>query len=447
MDPFLWIDGQRSAQSKFIEKPFLEIIKKFETVIEIGTFTGVFTKWISMNVNDKCRIFSYDNNPSYRIVGDLHNVNFRIADFFDLETLGEIKSLISTSGRTLILCDGGDKETEFKIISRFMKDNDVIMLHDYESDPVEYLAISESIGWLTNAESSYSSLRRYLPDLELIPYRYDEFTEVLWGSFVKKLFNSPKSIGLSITTSNRLDLFRTTIDSLSERCRDKEQIKYILHFDDSSTASDRLEMERLMKIKFPGSQIYNFYFERDSIKDPRRHMEIMKIWKSEIEDMCDFILHTEDDWRFDSDFYVSRIADFIENREEVAYVGISQELREFPEEITPTIDGEFWKWHFDKDKEILENLFLDTKIMKKSGDPNFWCYFINWPYFGFRPGVWDTKKISEFDFENISNLTGSFEINFASTIAEKYISYCLIDSVCEHIGVDNSAYDLNKSER
>jgi hypothetical protein len=190
-------------------------------------------------------------------VEDLSNVRFRVCDFFNLETLSEIKSLIQTSGRTLILCDGGDKETEFKILSRFMKDGDVIMLHDYEHDPLEYHAISESIGWLTNSESFFRNLERYLPELNLIPYKYEEFKDVLWGSFTKK---SNEIIALSITTSRRLPLFKTTIETLSRNCKDKHLIKYFLHFDDSSSNEDRDEMESIIRKKFPLARIYNFRF-------------------------------------------------------------------------------------------------------------------------------------------------------------------------------------------
>jgi len=47
MDHFLWLEGQRSAQSKYIVDHFPKILHQFNTIIELGTFTGVFTKWLS----------------------------------------------------------------------------------------------------------------------------------------------------------------------------------------------------------------------------------------------------------------------------------------------------------------------------------------------------------------------------------------------------------------
>lgn len=445
MDPFLWIENQRSAQSRFIEKPFLSILKDFDLIIEVGTFTGVFTKWLSDNCSSECKIFSYDNNPNYRVVEDIHNVNFRVCDFFSLDTLSEIRSLIKISGRSLILCDGGDKETEFKILSRFMKNDDVIMLHDYEHDPVDYQAVKESIGWPTDQESHFSNLKRYLGDLNLVPYKYDSFKNVLWGSFLKK---TDDSLAISITTSRRIDLFKITIDSIARHCKDKHKIKKFLHFDDSSSLEDRIVMKSIIKKNFPGIKIYDFQFQPESINSRKRHIEIMKIWKEKISDLCDFVFHTEDDWKFTHDFYVSDIVSFIKNKPEVAYVGLSQEIREFPAGINPVIEDRFWMWYFDKNKPLLDNLFLDKRIMEKSGDPDFWCYYINWPYFGFRPGIWDTKKLSEFEWtENGDSDSISEELWFAKNLSEKFVSYCLNESICDHTGDTNSAYDLNQSER
>jgi hypothetical protein len=121
-------------------------------------------------------------------------------------------------------------------------------------------------------------------------------------------------------------------------------------------------------------------------------------------------------------------------------------MRDFPKEITPVVEGNFWKWYYDKDKEILSNLFLDTKSMGIEGVEGYWCYYINWPYFGFRPGLWNVKKLTEIQEISCTNNI-NFELFFAKTLSEKYVSYCLLDSVCEHIGNNKSSYDLNNSER
>lgn len=186
MECFLWIKKDyRSAQSKYVPEVFSKIVKDFDLIIEIGTFTGVFTDWLSQNSNENCRIISYDINENCRQIKYSHKTEYRIANCFDINTIKEISELVQQNVRTLFLCDGGDKETEFKLFSRYLKPNDVIMLHDYEHSKEDYEEIKNRIGWPTNSESKFENINRYLEELDLMPFHYDEFKSVMWGSFIK----------------------------------------------------------------------------------------------------------------------------------------------------------------------------------------------------------------------------------------------------------------------
>lgn len=443
MEHFLWVDNQRSAQSKFVVDHFPKILSEFTTIIELGTFTGVFTKWLSENISDKCKIITYDINPNYREVGELKNTTFRIADILEPQTIFEIKSLIEFGGKVLFLCDGGDKETEFKLYSKFLKHGDVIMLHDYEHTEEEYQKIKQTIGWTTVSESHYKNLDRYLEDLQLVPYMYQDFKKVLWGSFVKKKHNK---ITLSITTSKRIDLFKKTIFSFTQNCLDFNFIETIFHFDDCSPESDLIEMGNIFKELFPNAKIVKNYFTKTSFSSNKRHCSIMNKWIETLKSQSDYNFHLEDDWFFEKSFLLSDLIDFMKEKKDVAYVGVSQFLRNFPNEIQPTIEGKFWKWYYDPTKGLLDNLFLDTKVMENENIDGFWCYYVNWPYFGFRPGLWDIKKLT--NIENIDcDSKIHFELDFAKKLTNHYISYCTVESFCYHIGNDNSSYDLNFSER
>ena len=127
-------------------------------------------------------------------------------------------------------------------------------------------------------------------------------------------------------------------------------------------------------------------------------------------------------------------------------MGVSQFLRDFPNTISPKIEGDYWEWYYDPTKEILSNLFLDTKVMELENVDGFWCYYINWPYFGFRPGLWDVNKLSVLKDINCNDDL-HFELSFANKLSKKFIAYNLIESVCYHIGVNKSSYNINSSER
>lgn len=253
-------------------------------------------------------------------------------------------------------------------------------------------------------------------------------------------------ITLSITTCRRFDLFQRTIKSFHENCLDGSDINLIYHFDDSSTEEDRLNMETIIKTLFPNSLIRNYRFNSESFPGKKRHCYIMCEWLNVIKSESSFNFHLEDDWLFDSKFSLFDLKKFLENKKQAAYAGVSQFLRDFPDDVQFEVEDNYWKWYYDPNKGLLENLFLDTKIIEKSGIEGFWCYYINWPYFGFRPGLWDVKKL-----ENINSMNCDsdlpFELKFALELSKEYVSYCTIDSVCHHIGDGGSSYDLNNSER
>ena len=45
--------------------------------------------------------------------------------------------------------------------------------------------VKKELNWTTDSESHYKNLERYLPELNLKPFLYDAFKQVLWGSFIK----------------------------------------------------------------------------------------------------------------------------------------------------------------------------------------------------------------------------------------------------------------------
>lgn len=176
------VDGILTAQTNNVAGPFLNILSEFDIIIEIGTYTGAFTLWLDRNRASNTKLVSYDINPSYLKIPN--KLDFRVKDCFQEDTKKEIKELID-SGRTLLLCDGGNKHREFKTFASMLKVGDVVMLHDYCDSEEEYKEIAIKIGWPTKAESFYDEIKDCAASNGLQPWHYQDFKEVLWGSFMK----------------------------------------------------------------------------------------------------------------------------------------------------------------------------------------------------------------------------------------------------------------------
>jgi cephalosporin hydroxylase len=180
------VENTTAGQVPHIVVPFLKIIKDFDLVIEIGYYWGGFTLWLHRNKKEGAKVIGYDISDINREVFD-PSVDYRIGDCFDQKLIDEIKNLISTSGKSLIFCDGGSKEAEFNLYSNFLKKGDVIMLHDYYDDtkPEPYNSFPESDGWAYSYESQYSNIKKSVEENSLAPFYYEDFRRCIIGSFVK----------------------------------------------------------------------------------------------------------------------------------------------------------------------------------------------------------------------------------------------------------------------
>ncbi len=94
---------------------------------------------------------------------------------------------IKNGGRVLLLCDGGSKNLEFNLFSRYIKERDVIMLHDYKETTERYWNIASKLNWRYGSESSYDEIKNSLMlyGIDRHPL-YEEFENVFWGAFIKR---------------------------------------------------------------------------------------------------------------------------------------------------------------------------------------------------------------------------------------------------------------------
>lgn len=130
--------GQYMMQSPLCLPMFTKLFKKekFQNVIEIGTANGGLAMFLQEQAElHNFKFVTYDikepSSKSEQFKGT--NINTIIRDVFDPISIKEIAAIIST-GKTLILCDGGNKVGEFNTFTPMLNAGDLIMAHDYGRD-------------------------------------------------------------------------------------------------------------------------------------------------------------------------------------------------------------------------------------------------------------------------------------------------------------------------
>lgn len=176
--------GQKAVQKFGVEKAF-DLLhdenkeNSFSRIIEIGTDFGGLTNLLAdLNISKGIDIYTYDINPD-RFVSHNDKIIFSNEDVFSIEE--KIADLISSEGRTLLLCDGGNKRKEFAVFHKFLKSGDVIMAHDYAPDDKTFT--EKYVGKIWN----WCEFKDEYADFEgLDPYLQDVFGNYAWCIRIKK---------------------------------------------------------------------------------------------------------------------------------------------------------------------------------------------------------------------------------------------------------------------
>ena len=160
-------------------------ISEFDNIIEIGTYNGGLTSWLYDNKNPNAMVVSYD------IDGKINHtkrtdIDFRVEDCFEEKAFNDIISYIQRPGKTLFVCDGGDKPKEFNTFSEYLKSGDIIIAHDYAKNTEYWKFVTDYWQWPYESDTNYDSIKDAVIKNELEPYRDDEFNFYLWTSYIKK---------------------------------------------------------------------------------------------------------------------------------------------------------------------------------------------------------------------------------------------------------------------
>lgn len=190
----------RVAQAPEIESVLKNILVRLKPtrVLEIGTFHGGLTimlrDFLDVEGLADTIIRTYDTNEQVFLKNCVdHRTEVVTKNLFNQpynnwaneESKTEISDFIQSGSPTLVMCDGGCKKCEFKIIAPLLKKGDVIMAHDYAPNK-EYFEehIKNKIwNWM---EIQDSDVEDVVSEYGLSPYLQEETQKAVWMSKIKE---------------------------------------------------------------------------------------------------------------------------------------------------------------------------------------------------------------------------------------------------------------------
>lgn len=171
----------------FIDKILNEYGKnKIGRIIELGTASGGLSILLHLSgLINKYSFITYDivNNVAYKDIFNKLSIDFRVKNIFENED--EIANLIKSDGITILLCDNGNKIKEFNLFSKYLKNDDFIMAHDY-SISAKYFAEKIKNNYWDWCEINYSDIENSINSYNLLPYMSEDWQKAVWCCFQKK---------------------------------------------------------------------------------------------------------------------------------------------------------------------------------------------------------------------------------------------------------------------
>lgn len=127
---------QQFAGFKDYFRRFLEL-NKFDRILELGTSFGGLTYYLSTIFDGEIlTVDNYVKNISKKVYGVARVME---ADHLSIDTQKVLhRDFLSKEGKTLVLCDGGDKPRIFNAYAKLIKQGDVIAVHDYFENKKEF---------------------------------------------------------------------------------------------------------------------------------------------------------------------------------------------------------------------------------------------------------------------------------------------------------------------
>ena len=163
-------------------------------VLEVGTSHGGLTLLIRDLLDDinlpLTPLRSYDINPNHnrnkllQKIEEGINIDFRLKNIFnqpysELAEVEEVEDYIQRPGTTVVMCDGGSKKNEFRILAPLLKPGDIIMAHDYAPNKEYFEKHIKNKIWNWH-EIGDKDIELTCNEYSLHSFLQDELQEVVW---------------------------------------------------------------------------------------------------------------------------------------------------------------------------------------------------------------------------------------------------------------------------
>lgn len=185
--------GHTAQQSHNAYQVFYDFISevKPKQILEIGTALGGFTEFLKIIIDElglETTILSYDisERPWYSEMIN-KGIDVRVENIFSDDWKNvkqEVIDYIKKDGVTVVLCDGGWKIGEFNILSKFIKEGDYILAHDYSYDKNTYENEIQNKIW-NWCEITEEDIKDAVIENNLKSYNHDKFSKAVWVCKVK----------------------------------------------------------------------------------------------------------------------------------------------------------------------------------------------------------------------------------------------------------------------
>jgi hypothetical protein len=108
-------------------------------IVELGTSHGgmsVFLQLFAISCNAEFRTYDLPGQvPQYADILSRLGTDVRQGDVLNDDHIqSEIRTFVNGPGVSVVLCDDGNKQTEFDLFAGGLKDGDLILVHDYATD-------------------------------------------------------------------------------------------------------------------------------------------------------------------------------------------------------------------------------------------------------------------------------------------------------------------------